>query len=459
MSNGSTHSFNEEREKSILFCELVGHMNSLLTLIASSSCEGKQYVLLIPPNRDVERFVTGFSMRTRGSKQRIIRRISQSVVRRHLLHGSSFDEMFTFTGDAVRIEFTLCHGEDATDAPFLGFVCLLRPGRPPLQLGIRGSENYGTSGNFCLLFVSGALLESEAAVSVSASPSMSINGGQNYVWSRLQKPNFSGEVSLLQQFKNDENVLRTFLEGIPLQKKDAGCEGMELQKQLDDAFLFVETEVGIMSSSYVCMLGYEPLIVAKVLQISTAGADAVSCFFVDLEREKEDVLVAFHAVVTGALSHKLVPHWDDLMNRENVAFSHACNKLKQAYPFQHFLPSLLGKLPVSSFLAEIELIRVLDATSLSVLSFMRAMDCTLGLLMEALTRYGCHEDSTADNCISFLCALIIAATPAFLPARIRYIRDFSLFVMDVSSMGYASTTFEAAATQIMEEYRLHVCSE
>ncbi|KEG11417.1 hypothetical protein DQ04_02641040 [Trypanosoma grayi] len=456
MQDGAPFPSRQLRECSVLFRELVDYMNPLLTLIDSGSCDGDEYALIIPPNSDIERCVTRFCMQSRGGKQRIIRRVPQSVVRRHLLHGRSLADMSNLAGDTVRVDLRRSSnsGNSTSEVSLLGYITLQHAGGAVRRVGIQWREPYGANNRFSVLFVDGALLDDELVASVKV-PAMH-SGVHNHVWSRLHKPTTTNETPAFEQYKGDENALRSFLEEIVNRKSEENDNSKRLRKQLDEALLYVETEVGIMLLSYVCMPGYEQLIVAKVHQIVTTGADAATSDCCFSEEDREDILVSFHTIVSGALSRKLVPHWDNMMQRENIAFNHACRTLKQAYPFRHFLPRSLPLVPESCFASAIRLVRLLESDSLSALSLMRVMEGALNTLMDALAAHDCSANSTADVCISLAVALVVAAEPVLLPARIRYITDFGLVAMEMSAAGYAVTTFEAASTQIMEEYRLHI---
>lgn len=330
--------------------------------------------------------------------------------------------------------------------------------------------------------------------------------GSDIITSEMLLPYFKSDEQSFRQFvvdfaieKGDEIVLRRLSVG-PTKRPESQPDEIvtstvvvqgALQTSLDKAMMFIDTEVGIFRSSYMLVKGYEDFIVAKVLQmVDTAcelvadevdddnnGIDADDCDVavkrcslenkVDdvesgwSEEDQEQLGVAFHSLVTGGLGAKLIPHWEDIYYNEDFAFCHACGVLRRragslellGAPFPHVAPGHCDQV--------IQLLRLLDDRSLSVFSYMRIMESSITAAVDLVTHTavaagGSNVEVTADICIPLIVYLLVLTGPKCLPSRVKYILEFCTPVLEMSALGYALTTFEAAAVQLLEEYRVRV---
>lgn len=261
-----------------------------------------------------------------------------------------------------------------------------------------------------------------------------------------------------------------------------------LQGNIDRAMMFTDTEVAMFLSAYVVMPGFEGFAVSKVHQmIETAteialgesldGGDdgntlvlgddcSVACLPADecaeaelvwTEEDHEQLVVAFHTIIGGSLAVKLVPHWEEIYYNEDFAFHHACCMLHRKAVLEE-LSTGIALLTSEQCSQVSRLVCALDDRSLSVFSYMRIMESVVNASIDLLTRAskGTSCEVTADICIPLIVIVLVHAAPSYLPSRIKYLLDLSIPVLEMSSLGYALTTFEAAAEQLLEEYRQRV---
>lgn len=311
--------------------------------------------------------------------------------------------------------------------------------------------------------------------------------------------NFSPEPQIATLFRQDEQRLTAVL------IKELEPRGFPL----DETLTSLDTEIGIFNSSYVCMKGFESFIVSKVSSIVeaaqenlvgyNASSDAHSAVgsTKDISRtalmatspvsaphmlsssarsrddssyqnrnltdeEEEQVEAVLHVMVTSGIALKINEHWASVNSVDDYAFYHACVSLRKSIQKRlvEFLPDIcVGKVTIATFSDTIRICKYIDAPEASLFSIMRAMEGAINSIVTLVTNCcepGKTHEVTADVCIPLVVLVLILAALNHLPSRIRLILEFIVPVLELSSLGYALTTFEASAEQIHQEYALMV---
>lgn len=353
---------------------------------------------------------------------------------------------------------------------------------------LRGGSSVGSGGCLVLLFVSAPLVPArDEAVNKRIHTSISLvpighagaasrrsvvegqagdlGGSLRYSsmpqWQR--RPCFGRKVPPT----SDADSFRAVLEEIAAENAAAAADTESMLK-CDNAMTHVDTELAMFCSSYVCMPGFEEYIVARVNQITEGGIErfqedsssadeGASSSAID-EDQNEEVIVAFHTIVTAGVSEMLLQHWERTNEVEDIAFHHACTSLGRKMTVGDVLASggcQEAAVEQCDFEPAIAMMIDLDEQpGLSVLSYMRLMESIIALVVEAVTAV--LKDVTADVCIPLVVYVIVAAAPRRLPSILKFIMDFMIPILEMSSLGYSYTTFEAAAAQVMEEYLTRV---
>lgn len=289
----------------------------------------------------------------------------------------------------------------------------------------------------------------------------------------------------LHLYRADEQYFRTILTELANEKDLLAEAGPRLSKDMDRALLFADTEANCFSASYVCVEGFESFMVSKILQIvetsveialheedddfnpngasghgtsSNAGSEYSSWS----DEEREQLAVAFHTTITGSLGLKVVHHWESRFEKEDVALHHACVSLRQKTSIGDMLPNLPG-LRSELFDPVAEMLTLLDEDTLSVFTYLRIFETTMNYVVEKIVGFYNRSigsakgmEITADDCIPLIVFTLMLAAPSHLFSRLNYILDLSIPPLELSSLGYALTTFEASASQLLEEYRLRL---
>ena len=149
----------------------------------------------------------------------------------------------------------------------------------------------------------------------------------------------------------------------------------------------------------------------------------------------------------------VLSHWVTTNEVEDIAFQHACISLARRLSVSDFSPtgSDDADLELCNFENAIDtMVRLDTLTGLSVFSYMRMMEAIITMVVDATAAV--IQDVTADVCIPLVVFVIVSAAPRRLPSILKFLMDFMIPILEMSSLGYSYTTFEAGAAQVMEEY-------
>ena len=192
---------------------------------------------------------------------------------------------------------------------------------------------------------------------------------------------------------------------------------------------------------------------------SVGGGDCEAQFRAILsDDDEEQVGAVLHVIVTSGIAQKLNSHWSSVHSVEDYAFSHACISLRKSIEkrLPEFLPDIcVGKVTTDTFAPTIRLCRFIDSPAASIFSIMRAMEASISSVVTIVTDCcppGKTHEVTADVCIPMIVLVLILSGLQHLPSRIKLILELIAPVLELSSLGYALTTFEASAEQIHYEY-------
>ena len=499
------------KDKYVLLRELMEHMTPLFILIRSQSSSLSRYYVLVPPDEELNDFVTeGESAVVAAAGARSVR-CAQSAVRAHILHGPGPLNLSSLLGFTAVLEMAppsvpQGDGEQPTLFASLGSVTVtdthgnttramiqaVEQLPPVMTFGDKESDATN-NGSCTFLFVDRAVYTNQrqrpkqplTAKLLAQKCRMSMipvwqrlpNSAASFLSSSVNPKDVTEEV-LLSKFQADEKSFRTLISDFAAEKIESlenAADKRRVAQLVDTAMMQLETEVTIFQASYVCMPGYEQFIVAKVLQVietavetaldikSEEAEDFDTCYLGSdgkwTEDEKEQMIVAVHTVVCGAVAPKVLLHWEDVNHNEDFAFHHACCSLKISMTLSELLrvPNIEQVSP-SHFDPAVAVVSVLNKRTLSVFSLMRVMETTISLVVELLQTCGVLSDVTADLCIPLIVFVIVQTCPTSLPSRIKYILDMSIPSLEMSSLGYALTTFEAAAAHVLQEYKDRVAN-
>jgi hypothetical protein len=490
------------KEKFLLLRELMEFMTPLFVLMRTGQQTHTRYYIVVPPDDELADFITEGEAPMNGSFAAKTARCAQAAVRAHILHGADPSQLSSLLGFSAvltleppaqqgpvegssraslfsalgSVSVADPHG-NCMSAEILAVERLVHAG-PQLPLGTSG-----TSLGCTLLFVNKAVYSNQrqrpklpmTAKLLAQKCRMSMIP----MWQRL--PNSaalfvaSAERSdvttsvLLSKFESDEKSFRTLISDFAAEKVESldNPEHKRRVSQLvDDAMMQMETEVTMFRTSYLCVDGYETYIKAKVMQIIETAVETVLDVREDTEwvevvdredlwtdDEKEQVIVSVHTVVSGEIASKVLRHWEGVHHNEDFAFHHACCSLQQRLTLSELVrvPGI-EQVPPGHFDAAVAVVSVLNSHTLSVFSMMRVMETAISVVVELLQTCGVMSDVTADLAIPLMVFVIVQARPTALPSRIRYILDMSVPSLEMSSLGYALTTFEASAAHVLEEY-------
>jgi hypothetical protein len=491
------------KDKYVLLRELMEFMTPLFILIRAGQSGGSQsrYYVVVPPDEQLSDFITEGEGPHSGSFAARSIRCAQSAVRAHILHGSEPNHLSSLLGFSAVVDLAQsavppAEGEQALFAA-LGTVSVADAHGNTMTATIQAVERL-TAGNLpmgstsngigcTLLFVDKAVYSSQrqrpkqplTAKLLAQKCRMSMIP----VWQRLPNsaasflatagPKDISSSALLARFQTDEKSFRTLISDFAAEKVetlDTAEDKRRVALLVDRAMMLLETEVTMFQSSYVCMAGYEAYIVAKVLQVVESAVETAldvrsETDWVEVEEkdelwtddEKEQMVVSVHTVVSSAVAPKVLLHWESVYHNEDFAFHHACCSLQRTMTLCELLrvPGI-EKVSPSHFDSAVAVVSVLNSQTLSVFSMMRVMETTISLVVELLQTCGVLSDVTADLAIPLIVFVIVQTRPTCLPSRIKYILDMSIPSLEMSSLGYALTTFEAAAAHVLEEYGDHV---
>jgi hypothetical protein len=286
---------------------------------------------------------------------------------------------------------------------------------------------------------------------------------------------FVSECRLRELFKHDESLFRHLLDEMIAEKvaelkyDDRKRAALEIAKAMDDALVVLDTEATMFSSSYICVSGFEDFTISKVMQIIESATDVALGDGPNApevqgetswwsEDEREQLLVAFHSIVLKHIGEKLSDHWEAEYLNDDIAFRHACWALNESISAPRDIIRELPELRHDAFLQPLELVRLLDQRDASVFTLMRIMEVVISTTIDSVQRSCTNAEVTADLCIPLIVYIIVVSQPLRFQSRLRFIMDFTIPVLEMSSLGYALTTFEAASAQILDEYRSLVVS-
>lgn len=513
-------------------------MTPLFVVSTHSACETNQFYVAVPPDKMVDEFVVPG---TSGSGKRLF----QAVVRSHIFSGSAEGQLTSLGGHSASLSLSKpIEHEAAGTLPFSPYSVLTVVSSSGVthSASVLRAVKLSTNDAFTFLFTDLSMhhVMPMSRRTVASMKSFGVSGNQP-LWQRIPcsamrpirarikefkhngasetSPNITADV-LLGCFKSDEQTFRQFVVDFAMEKgeeillrklalrstgscpqsphspaaapsknnheDDAATVQGALQKSMDKAMMFIDTEVGIFKSSYLVVKGYEDFAIAKLLQIVDTAAELAigeegevvdddiddcdiavaqpgrrnSCEAVSSgwsEEDEEQLGVAFHTLVTGGLSSKLIPHWEEMNYNEDFAFCHACGVLRRREGSLENLRSCFPDLVPEYCDQIVVLIRLFDDHTLSVFSYMRIMESIIASAVDLVAQTSStNVEVTADICIPLIVYLLVLAGPKSLPSRIKYVLEFCTPVLEMSALGYALTTFEAACVQLLEEYRLHV---
>ena len=178
------------------------------------------------------------------------------------------------------------------------------------------------------------------------------------------------------------------------------------------------------------------------------------------EDDEEQVYMVLHTVVTSGIAKKLNAHWGSINSAEDYAFYHACLSLRQSLDttiLDFVPPACASTISISSFEKCFKLCKVVDSPDAGVFTCLRAMESTIASIVDVVNEHStCKQDVTADVCIPLVVVVLIGACLCNFPSRLRLLLELMLPVVELSSLGYALTTFEASSEQIFYEYSLFV---
>ena len=178
------------------------------------------------------------------------------------------------------------------------------------------------------------------------------------------------------------------------------------------------------------------------------------------EDDEEQVYMVLHTVITSALAKKLNAHWGTITPAEDYAFHHACLSLRRSLEttIMDFVPpACADTISISSFEKCFRLCKVVDSPDAGVFTCLRAMEATIASIVDVVNEHSTRkQDVTADVCIPLVVVVLIGACLMHFPSRLKLLLELMLPVVELSSLGYALTTFEASSEQIYYEYSLFV---
>lgn len=538
----------QEFEHYVLLRELIQYMTPLFVVSTHSACDTNQFFVAVPPDRMVEDFVVpGTSGLGKRLFQAVVRsHIFSGAEESHLTsfggHSASvslaelyehedsstpkacpYSVLTVSSSSGVSHSATVIRAVRLSTNPSFTFLFTdlsMHHVMPMSRRTVASMRSFGVSGTQPLW------------QRVPCSAMRPIRARTNELGEkRKDLQNLSPKISidkLLAYFKSDEQSFRQFVVDFAMEKgeeillrrtsaatpggstpqspqspssqasvatpskaskhdEDAAVVQGVLQKSMDKAMMFIDTEVGIFRSSYIVVKGYEDFAIAKMLQIVDTAAelaigdegeqaddDIDDCDIAVIsqparrnscesvlngwsEEDEEQLGVAFHTLVTSGLSTKMITHWEEINYNEDFAFCHACGVLRRREGRLEELRSCFPDLLPEYCDQIVVLIRLLDDHTLSVFSYMRIMETTIAVAVDLVAQSSSNNvEVTADICIPLIVYLLVVTGPKCLPSRIKYILECCTPVLEMSALGYALTTFEAACVQLLEEYRLHV---
>ena len=382
--------------------------------------------------------------------------------------------------------------------PFFSFFFIDRPvyepdsirnaSRRSVAASVRFSSNQPLWQKFPCSAV--RLLPLPATIAAATTPpAASVDADNNTAAAVTRSPTNQSPIDRLGEFlhlyRADELYFRTVLTELANEKDLLADAGPRLSKDMDRALLIADTEANCFAASYVCVDGFESFMVSKVLQIVEtsveialheedddfspngasghgASSNAGSEYSSWSDEEREQLAVAFHTIISGSLGLKVVHHWESRFEKEDIALNHACISLRQRATIADMLPNLPG-LRAELFDPVAEMLTLLDEDTLSVFSYLRIFETTMNYVIDKIVGFYNRSvgsakgiEITADECIPLIVYTLMLASPLHLFSRLNYILDLSIPPLELSSLGYSLTTFEAAASQLLEEYRLRL---
>jgi len=456
-------------------------MAPLFAVLRNNSRGDNQCLVCVPPDSEIASVIVN-------------NRCPQSVVRAHVFRGSTLASMVSLTGAVAKVQKfdTISPSNDGETPSLFAAVGVIEvtQGSVVSRADIASFESLPAADGrvdsvLYVVFLERALTEHAVTASPlkPAQPHRS-RSGTVPLWQRL--PNTVTQYAsrcilgkaqvvpsaLLERVHSDEQAVLPALEEMVAEKAQPlpPEASAAITKRFEDAMLRMDTDVTMFQSAYFCMIGYEDFITVKVSQLiegavegalgeETEGASASECNWVDDEREV--FISGIHAIVTGALASKLVAHWTEVEVNDDFAFSHACAKLAGVPQFLQAVVGLkeLNHVDPSAFAPAVEIVRLIDTQAVSVFSYMRLMEATISSIVEIMQQLHIKAEITADTCIPLIVFVIVEAKPLRIASRIKYILDLNLPLLEMSSLGYAMTTFEAATAQVLEEYKVRVLNK
>jgi hypothetical protein len=536
----------QEFEQYVLLRELIHFMTPLFVVSTHSACDTNQFFVAVPPDKMVEDFVVPG---TTGLEKRLFQAVVRSHIfsgaeEGHLTSFGGHSASVSFAKLSDHEASTAPMG-----CPYAVLTVSSSSGVSHSATVLR-AVRLSTNPSFTFLFTDLSMhhVMPMSRRTVASMRSFGVSGTQP-LWQRVpcsairpirartkelgEKRNDLQDLTpkipterLLAYFKSDEQSFRQFVvdfamekgEEILMRRMSTAATGLDpqsphspvaaqslstpskagkhdddaaavqgvLQKSMDKAMMFIDTEVGIFRSSYLVVKGYEDFAIAKMLQIVDTAVELAigdegeqaeddiddcdiavhhparrnSCESVLngwSEEDEEQLGVAFHTLVTSGLSTKMIMHWEDINYNEDFAFCHACGVLRRREGRLEDLRSCFPDLIPECCDQIVVLVKLLDDHTLSVFSYMRIMESTIAVAVDLVAQVSSSSvEVTADICIPLIVYLLVVSGPKCLPSRIKYILECCTPVLEMSALGYALTTFEAACVQLLEEYRLHV---